>query len=80
MGKIVKQRSTNMNTLCRKLVPGYHEEEVVEPLIEDKDDYKTEPEKWNTILELCGFNPKDDVSRIVLNISTIEYFVEKAQS
>lgn len=43
-----------MNTLCRKPVPGYHEEEVVEPLIVDKDDYKTEPEKWNTILELSN--------------------------
>ena len=69
-----------MNTLCRKPVPGYHEEEVVEPLIVDKDDYKTEPEKWNIILELCGFIPKDNVSRIVFNISTIEYCVEKTQS
>ena len=69
-----------MNTLRRKPVPGYHEEEVVEPLIVDNDDYKTEPEKWNTILELCGFSPKDNVSRIVFNISTIEYCVEKTQS
>ena len=69
-----------MNALHRKPLPGYHEEEVIEPLIVDKDDYKTEPEKWNTILELCGFSPKCNVSRIVFNISTIEYCVEKTQS
>lgn len=69
-----------MNMPCRKPVPGYHEEEVAEPLIMDKNDYKADPEKWNTILELCGFSPRDNVSRIVLNISTVEYFVEKAQS
>lgn len=66
------------NMLCTRPIPGYHKEEVVEPLILEKDDYETE--KWNTILELCGFSPRDNVSRIVLNISTIEYFVEKAQS
>lgn len=66
--------------LCTRPIPGYHKEEVVEPLILEKEDYETEPEKWNTILELCGFNRDYNVSRIVLNISTIEYFVEKTQS
>ena len=69
-----------MNTLRRKPTPGYHKEEVVEPLILEKKDYEIEPKKWNTILELCGFNWNYNVSRIVLNISTVEYFVEKAQS
>ena len=66
--------------LCTKPIPGYHKEEVVEPLILEKEDYETEPEKWNTILELCGFNRDYNVSRIVLNVSAVEYFVEKAQS
>ena len=28
------------------------------------------------ILELCGFEPNSHVSRIVLNVSTVEYFME----
>ena len=56
---------------------GYHKEEIIEPLILEEEDYRTEPEKWNNILELCGFEPNSHVSRIVLNVSTIEYFMEK---
>lgn len=55
----------------------YHKEEVIEPLILEEEDYRTEPEKWNNILELCGFEPNSHVSRIVLDVSTIEYFMEK---
>lgn len=65
--------------LCTRPAFGYHKEEVIEPLILEEEDYRTEPEKWNTILELYGFDPESHVSRIVLNISTVEYFVEKAQ-
>lgn len=65
--------------LCTRPAFGYHKEEVIEPLILEEEDYRTEPEKWNTILELCGFDLESHVSRIVLNISTVEYFVEKAQ-
>ena len=65
--------------LCIRSAFGYYKEEVIEPLILEEEDYRTEPEKWNIILELCGFDPESHVNRIVLNISTIEYFVEKAQ-
>ena len=65
--------------LCTKPASGYHKEDVVEPLILEEEDYRNEPEKWNNILELCGFRLDYNVSRIVLNISTIEYFVEKTQ-
>ena len=66
--------------LCTKPSQGYHKEVIIEPLILEEEDYRTEPEKWNNILELCGFKLDYHVSRIVLNISTVEYFVEGAQS
>ena len=76
-------RKEMFKMLCTKCIMsqdyGYHKEEVVEPLILEEEDYRTEPEKWNNILELCGFEPNSHVSRIVLNVSTIEYFVEKTQ-
>lgn len=65
--------------LRKKRLPGYYKEEIIEPLILEEEDYKTEPEKWNNILELCGFKSDEHISRIVLDISTIEYFVEKTQ-
>ena len=64
---------------CTRPAFGYHKEEVIELLILEEEDYRTEPEKWNTILELCGFDLDNRVSRIVLNISTVEYFVEEDQ-
>ena len=63
--------------LARKPSAGWHKEDVIEPLILEKKDYSNEPEKWNTILELCGFRPDYDIGRIKLDISTIEYFVER---
>lgn len=56
--------------------PGYHKTEVVEHLILEKDDYKNEPEKWNTVKELFGFGSDDKVSIIKVNISSIECFIE----
>lgn len=56
--------------------PGYHKIEVVEHLILEKDDYKNEPEKWNTVKELFGFGSVDEVTTIKVSISSIECFVE----
>ncbi len=50
--------------------------EVIEPLVLEEEDYKNEPEKWNTIKELFGFGSGDKVSTIKANISSVEYFVE----
>ena len=58
--------------------PGYHIETVTEPLILEETDYKDEPKKWEVLKEICGFTAKDKVSRILLNISSIEYYVEES--
>lgn len=63
--------------LARKPTVGYHAEDVIEPLILKKEDYSNDPEKWNTILEICGFRPEYNICRIKLDISTIEYCVER---
>lgn len=62
--------------MLKKEKPGYHEFEVIEPLVLEEEDYKNEPEKWNTIKELFGFGSGDKVSTIKANISSVEYFVE----
>lgn len=58
--------------------PGYHIETVTEPLILEETDYKNEPKKWEVLKEICGFTARDKVSRILLNISSIEYYVEES--
>lgn len=62
--------------MLKKEKPGYHEYEVIESLVLEEEDYKNEPEKWNTIKELFGFGSEDKVSTIKANISSVEYFVE----
>ena len=57
--------------------PGYHIATVMEPLILEEADYKDEPRKWEYLKELCGFTTKDKVSRIVLNIESVEYWIEE---
>lgn len=42
----------------------------------EAEDYKNEPEKWNTIKELFGFGSTDKVSVIKAHMSSVEYFVE----
>jgi len=49
----------------------------MEPLILEEADYKDEPRKWEYLKELCGFTTKDKVSRIVLNIESVEYWIEE---
>ena len=39
---------------------------------------KDEPKKWEVLKEICGFTTRDKVSRILLNISSIEYHVEES--
>lgn len=58
--------------------PGYHIETVTKPLILEETDYKDEPKKWEVLKEICGFTTRDKVSRIILNISSIEYHVEES--
>lgn len=58
--------------------PGYHIGTVTEPLILEETDYKDEPKKWEVLKEICGFTARDKVSRILLNISSIEYYVEES--
>lgn len=63
--------------MLKKEKSRYHEsDEVIEPLILEAEDYKNEPEKWNTIKELFGFGSTDKVSVIKAHISSVEYFVE----
>lgn len=62
--------------MLKKEKPGYHKYEVIEPLILEKEDYKNEPEKWDTIKKLFGFRSEDKVATIKANISSVEYFVE----
>ena len=38
--------------------PGYHKNEVKEPLILEKDDYINEPDKWDTIKSIFCFCSK----------------------
>lgn len=56
---------------------GFNKKDVFEPLFLEKKDYIFKPFSWLIIKKLCGFKLKDKVSTIKINISSIEYFVER---
>ena len=53
---VVRKRKEKLMNKIEK--PGYHKNEVKEPLILEKDDYINEPDKWDTIKSICGFSSK----------------------
>ena len=55
---------------------GYHVAAVTEPLILEKSDYENDIEKWEFIKNICGFTRLDNVSKIKVNITEIEFFVD----
>lgn len=67
--------------------PGYHKSEVSEPLILEPKDFeddvklfKDDIEEWDVVKRLFGFNSRDNVTRIKVNITSVEYFIEETQS
>lgn len=56
-----------------KRKPGWHEEDVLEPLIVEKSEVTAD--EWTLLLKLCGLTG-NKVERIVMNVSSIEYFIE----
>jgi len=57
-------------TVKRK--PGWHKENVLEPLIVEKREVTAD--EWALLLKLCDLTG-NKVGRIVMNVSSIEYFI-----
>lgn len=53
-------------------MPGYHQDEIREPLIWEHEDWSAD--EWKVLCKICGL-PAEKTERIVLRASEVEYFV-----
>lgn len=53
--------------------PGYHQEDVKEPIILEPEDWS--PQEWSILCKLCGNLPVKGTGRMVLHLNRLEYFI-----